>query len=1041
AIEAYKEVLSVDPQNLAALKALDTLFEKTGRMEEYLENLEHQLEVSPEGDRAGIYQEMASTWEEKFGKPERAAEVLEKVLLIEDRNQKAYRDLERLYRQERKWESLVDTYRKHILVTNDGTERIDLYTKMGQVYEGELRDLDRAIDAFSDVLNIEPEHVDALAGLARLYEETEQWERAIDVMRRLVKVSADPKQKVDLNYRLGKIFDEQMKDPEPAQEYLVEALSQDPAHVPSMLSLLGLYKRRGDWMKAAQLMVRAEAATVNTLEKGRLLFDAAKIFQEKLGDDAQATDLYARVLQLDPEHVDAGEPLSELYFKREDWAPLVPILEMLARKADRKTNKELTLLNHRLAKAADKLGDNDKALKYYKQSYDLDSTYLPTLIDRAALLYRQEHWDDAFRIYQTILVHHRDAQKDDDIVDIFFRLGRIKLKLGERTKAVNMLEKALEIQPGHRATLQALIDLYTDSGDFEAVIKQKRSLLGSPAADNDEKFKLSEEIAAIYKDKLNNPQKAIAANLEALNLKPTDHQLLHNLLDLFSETKQWKKAMEILGKLADLETGKVKARYLVASGNIANYELHSTDEAVDLYNTALDNDPDDLKAFERIDKIMTAKKDWKNQERNFRKMIKRFGQEPTPERKPTVVALWHGLGEIYRSRLKDYKSATAAFEVAVQLDPDGVARHQILAELYQLSGPDSYDKAVAAYRHLIKVSQDFGQMAVHMKTLRRLYMETRQYDRAWCVTSALAFLRKADGEEQQFFEQYRPKGFARAKARLTEELWQRNIYHPDEDRYISHVFAAVSQVVAAVRAKEHKDWGLKRKDKRDVATDQLLFSKVFNYVNQVLGVPQPELYLRPESPGELDLANAREKAALTPSFVVGANLLQGRPEKELAYVIGKKLTFMRPDHFVRWPNVVPTVAELKVVFLAALRLVQPNVPVKPDLAQPVGQYYDALRKLMPPQMTEQLGVVVQRFLATKSEADLHKWSNAVDLTATRAGLLVCNDLDVAARLAQSEPVSVGVVEPKEKIRDLIQWSISDEYFTLREHLGLIIGQG
>jgi tetratricopeptide (TPR) repeat protein len=1041
AIEAYKEVLSVDPQNLAAINALDVLFEKTGRMEEFLENLEHKLEVSPEGDRAGIYQEMASTWEEKFGKPERAAEVLEKVLLIEDRNQKAYRDLERLYRSERKWESLVDTYRKHILVTNDANERIDLYTKMGQVYEAELRDLDRAIDAFSDVLNVEADHADALAGLARLYEETEQWERAVDVERRGLAIAADPKQKVDLNYRLGKIFDEQMKDPEPATEYLVEALSLDPAHVPSMLSLLGIYRRRGDWMKAAQLMVRAEAATVNTLEKTRLLFEAAKIFQEKLGDDAQATELYGRVLQLDPEHVEAGEPLSELYFKREEWAPLVPILEMLARKADRKTNRELTLLYHRLAKAADRLGDNEKALKYYKQSYDLDSTYLPTLVDRAALLYKMEHWDDAFRIYQTILVHHRDAQKDDDIVDIFFRLGRIKLKVGERTKAVNMLEKALEIQPGHRATLQALIDLYTDAGDFEAVIKQKRSLLASQATDTDEKFKISEEIASIYKDKLNNPQKAIAANLEALNFKPTDHQLLHNLLDLFSETKQWKKAMEILGKLADIETGKVKARYLVAAGNIANYELHSTDEAVDLYNNALDSDPDDLKAFERIDKIMTAKKDWKNQERNFRKMIKRFGQEPSPERKPTVVALWHGLGEIYRSRLKDYKSATAAFEVAVQLDPEGTARHQILAELYQLSGPESYDKAVQAYRHLVKTAPDFGAMIQPMKTLRRLYMEMRQYDRAWCVTSAMAFLRKADAEEQQFFEQYRPKGFARARARLTEELWQKNIYHPDEDRYISHVFASVSQVVSAVRAKEHKDWGLKRKDRRDVATDQLLFSKVFNYVNQVLGVPQPELYLRPESPGELDLANAREKAQLTPSFVVGANLLQGRPEKELAYVIGKKLTFMRPDHYVRWPNVVPTVAELKVVFLAALKLVQPNVPVKADLAQPVGQYYDALRKLVPPQMMEQLGVVVQRFLATKAEADLHKWSNAVDLTGTRAGLLICNDLEVAARLAQAEPMAVGVVAPNEKIKDLILWSISDEYFSLREHLGLIIGQG
>jgi len=1041
AIEAYKEVLAVDAQNLPALKALDTLYQKTGRNEEHLENLEHQLEVSsPEGDRVEIYQRMAVLWEEEFAKPDRAADVLEKILLIDDRNQKAYRDLERLYQQERKWEALVETYRKHITATNDAKDRIALHTKMGQVYETELRDLDRAIDAYQDVLNVETDHIEALAGLARLYEETEQWDRAIEMMRRLLRVSTEPKQKVDVNYRLGKIFEEQMKEPEPAQEYLVEALSQDPSHVPSMLSLLGIYKKRGDWQKAGQLMIRAEANTVNPLEKSRLLHDAAKIFQDKLGDEQHAADLYARVIELDPEHVEAAEPLADLYFKRQEWAPLVPLMEMLVRKADRKTNRELTLLYHRLAKAAGELGENDKALKYYKQSYDLDSTYLPTLIDRAALLYKIQHWDDAFRIYQTILVHHRDTQKDDEIVDIFFRLGRIKLELRERTKAVNMFEKALEIQPGHRATLTALIDLYTDSGDWEAVVKQKRALLASPNTDLDEKFTLGEQIAGIYKDKLLNPQKAIAAHLEALNFKPNDRQVLHNLLDLFSDTKQWKKAMEILTKLADLESGKLKAKYLVAAGNIANYELHSTDEAVEIYNQALDEDPDDLKAFERIDKIMTAKKDWRNQERNYRKMIKRLGQEPPPDKKPMQIALWHALGEIYRSRLKDFKSATAAFEVCVSLDPDGGARHQILAELYQLSGPETYDKAVKEFRYLVKSTHDFGQMAAHMKTLRKLFLEMRQYDRAWCVAAALAFMRKADPEDQQFFEQYKPKGFTRARARLTEEMWQRNVYHPDEDRHISAVFAGVSQAVAAVRAKEHKDWGLKRKDKRDIATDQLLFSKVFNYVNQVLGVPQPELYLRPESPGELDMANTREKAQLIPSFVVGSSLLQGRPEKELAYVIGKKLAFMRSDHFVRWPTVVPTVAELKVVFLAALKLVAPKFEVKSDLAQPVGQYLELLRRLTSPQMMEQLSANVQRFIATKAEADLHKWSNAVDLTATRAGFLVCNDLDVATRLVQTEPASVGVVEPKEKIRDLVLWSISEEYFVLREHLGLVIGQ-
>ena len=157
------------------------------------------------------------------------------------------------------------------------------------------------------------------------------------------------------------------------------------------------------------------------------------------------------MLQLDPEHVEAGEPLSQLYFKREEWAPLVPILEMLVRKADRKTNRELTQLYYRLAKAADELGDNEKALKYYKQAYDLDSTYLPTLLDRAALLYQLEDWDDAFRIYQTILVHHRDTQKDDRDRRHLLPPRPHQAEAGRAQEGLNMFEKALEIQPGHRA--------------------------------------------------------------------------------------------------------------------------------------------------------------------------------------------------------------------------------------------------------------------------------------------------------------------------------------------------------------------------------------------------------------------------------------------------------------------------------------------------------------------------------------------------------------------------------------------------------------
>ncbi len=1038
AVEAYREVLTVDPQNLQALKALEQLHLKAGHTDAYLDVLEHQLEVTPaDSERVSLYLRMAQVWEQQQGKAERAIDCLLRALEIDPQQLAVYRDLERLYRGERNWDALVDIFRRHIDVETEAKERTAVYLALGRVFEEELRDPDRAAESYNDILTFDPDHTDALRGLARIYEQTEQWDRAVEIMERLVDV-VPAQEKVDLSFRLGKILDEQMQMPESAEERLSDALSVDPGHVPSMLSLINLYRRRGDSLKAAQMMVRAEPCTQNVLEKTRLLFEAGKVYQTDLNDEARARDLFARTLELDPEHVEAGAPLAEIYYRRQEWVPLIPVLEMLARKTDRRANKELHVLYYRLAKAADKLGDQDKALKCYRHAYELDPTHLPTLVDRADLLYRRQQWDDAFKLYQTVMVQHRESQSDEEIVEVFHRIGNIKMKVGERAKAINMYEKALEISPGHRPTLLALGQVYAEAGDWEAVIRQKRALLAH-AATVEDKLRAHEEIIAIYREKLGNPQKAIAIYLEALELKPDARNLLVDVLELLHETKQWKKAVEILMRLANLEAGKAKARYLETAGIITNAELHSPDEAVEMFNQALDVYPEHLKPFERIDKIMTAKKDWTNQQRNYRKMIKRLGQEVPADKKPMQLALWHGLGEIYRSRLKMYREAAEAFEVCVRLEPDNLSRHQILAELYQVQGPESYDKAIRELRLLINQASEPKDMVPALKTLRRLYAELGRYDQVWCVASTLSYLKQADAEETRFFEQYRNKGLSRVKARLTEENWQRQIFHAGEDRYVSLVLANISQTVVAIRADEHRVYGIRRKDKRDLATDQLMLARVLVYAGQILGVGLPEVFLRQDWAGEMEFVSARDKQQLCPAIIFGTALLQGKQEKDLAYSLGKRLALLRPDHVLRWPRVVPQVSELKAFFLAALKLVQPQLPIKADMDGPVAERVELLKRFLPPQQMEQLAEVVRRFMASNAEVDLHKWATSVDYTSTRAGFLLCNDLEVAAVHVLSEPIAVGSADPKDKLRDLIQWSISEEYFELRSHLGLAIG--
>jgi tetratricopeptide (TPR) repeat protein len=635
------------------------------------------------------------------------------------------------------------------------------------------------------------------------------------------------------------------------------------------------------------------------------------------------------------------------------------------------------------------------------------------------------------------------------VVRIYHRLGMVRQQLGERRKALNMFEKALEIDPTHRLTLQAVIDLQSDQDDHEAVIQAKRGLMAT--SEHAEKVQLLNEIGDIYQEQLGNSQKAISAYLEALDIAPDDHQLLQKVLELYSETQQWKKAVETIGRFIDLEKETVrKGSYYQAAGTICRNELKDLDEAIEYYDKALDaffGDPDllpeslwtrALKAFQDIDKILTTKRDWKAQERAYRRMIKRLSQEGKKSAKsPVLVQLWHSLGEIYRSRLKHYSSAIQAFEIAKQLDTSNTDRKEILAELYLVGGPDYTDRAVSLHMEMLR---DNPFKYDSYKALRRIYMDTHQYDKTWCVCNTLAFLKKADADELQFYEQYKPRGFVKAKHPMNAETW-RYIHHPDENRYISAIFGAVWQAPAQLRARPLKDFELRRKDRRDVANDQLLFSKIFYYVAQVMGVmPPPEVYLQENRPGEIMLANIQEKKmGVIPSFVVGQNLLSQRPEKEIAFVAARRLCMVRPEHFLRL--LISTNTELKVILMAAIALIKRDFPVPADLQQPVQQYMMQMQAVFQanPQLYEQVGVLVQRFLQNAPEVDLARWGHAVDATSYRLGFAICGDLEVAARLVSADPVVVGGPQVKDKVKELVLYSVSEDYFTVRKQLGLTIG--
>ena len=306
AIVAYQKVLDVEPENLVALRALEALYEKTSQYDKYLGVLESQLRISAgDGERISLYERIAATHEERFANLPRAAAAYEQIIEIDPRNYAAYHLLARLYQQIGNHEALVETHKKHIASTTDAATRIELYVAMGQVYATRLQDLDRAIEAYTDALALDPSEPNALAALADLYEKLGEWDHAVTMLGRVVQGSDDAR-KPELYWRMGRIQYKELGEPGTAEASLLRGLALAPEHVPTMEALIEQYSDRGDWLKAAEMMKRAETHARVAVDKVRLLCDAANIHLYKLRAVDQARQLYAAAIALDPEHVETA---------------------------------------------------------------------------------------------------------------------------------------------------------------------------------------------------------------------------------------------------------------------------------------------------------------------------------------------------------------------------------------------------------------------------------------------------------------------------------------------------------------------------------------------------------------------------------------------------------------------------------------------------------------------------------------------------------------------------------------------------------------
>ena len=1031
AVATYQKLLDRDPRHAEAMAGLESLLRKSERWDALAAVLTKAAQRDP-GNA-----EIAAKLEELFERTEQNTPLVE---LLSDRltqqpdDQPTLAKLEALHQQRQDWQELTSLYERELLRNPDDAEtlgKLESVFKQTQQWQplGALYERRLAKDSGDPEL---------LGKVEELYRMSEQWKALADHLKhRAEQKTADEARPLQLER--AAIFIDRLKDIDAAlavaraslpddvataEEIFAKCLERFSDNPAPLLAMADLARGKGDYLRATKFLLDAAEHTQNPLELGRIFTEAGAIHLEKLDDEDRAIECFEGALAADPEEVNAAAKLLALREKREDWVGAEPLLDLLLRKTEDGTAK--CELYQRQARCARKLGKFDKAAAALAAATALDKGSYALARDLADLHFEREAWAEARTEYERAKSLLGVEVENATLVSLYERLALCALKTEDQGAAVRAYEEALAVEPGKRATLDALVELRTARGEWKEVVGLKRKLLPLATSDG-ERARILEDVGDLLQEKQSDWTGALEAYLQVLALEPERRQVLYKTLDYYTREKQWPKAVAALQRLADLESepaGRAKLNYAVAA--IYRDEMKDTAKAVEQFAKVLDDSPLYPKAFDAIEKLLGEAKEWKELERALRKQIKRLPQDAPPESK---LRLWDGLADVALKQ-HDRESAMLTMEVAIKFDRDNMSRQERLAKMYFDMGPSMADKAIAQNQFLLSRKPDRLES---YKALAALFFQAGAHDKMWCVAGAMTYLGKADPPLKALFENYRPTQTPTTAGKLTGELW-RKVVHPDENPYLDALFALLSPAIAMTTAQPRKVLGLDRHARVDVSTDSWPYAAALRYVANTIESTVPDVFIKKDAAGTVSLVNLKDKNALAPALLVGIGFGQLSSQSEVIFDLAKRMVQLRPERFPRFA--LATGSALDIAVRAGLQL--GGSPIGPgDHGEEVDKMAKHLDAFIAGPLRTELKVLAKRYVeACGEQLDIGKWIIASDLTASRAALVLCGDIVAASRVLAIEPTGQSPLSVAERMNDLLPYFVSEHHFAVRAALGM-----
>ena len=528
------------------------------------------------------------------------------------------RELARVYKKAERWNAFIEVMKDAVDKVSWASpeDKVPLLNEMIEIYRDRLKLDVMVVNAFNQILNIQPNNADAADALAAQYEQMKRWPDLISLLRKKAQTSEDVSEKVALHLRVANLFLEKFSNQAEAIKAFETVLELDPEHAQALGFLKQMYEKRRDWEKLIAVNQREIAKIADPAERAGRRAEVAKLSSEKLKKPSVSIELWRQVLVDSPENLEAFGELEKLYEREKAWSELGDVLQQQVKLSGADVARRSALLIKLGILFTEKVNAPDKAIAAWRELLQFDPENRRAQDALKKLYLQQRDWNALEEFYaaqgkwdELVRVLERQAETEEDPakLGLWNKIGEIyRDRLTKADRAQKAFEKALSIDSTNAVAAEALIPIYEKANAVGPLAQVLRVQLDHTSGFEERQARMH-RLSKLLDGDAGDAAGALEIALGAFAENPSGDWAREDAARLAAASGRWPQLVEVFEQaLARLKDNAARLPVLSTLAHAYEGELANPETAIERNQAILEISPKNEQAVEALERLYVA---------------------------------------------------------------------------------------------------------------------------------------------------------------------------------------------------------------------------------------------------------------------------------------------------------------------------------------------------------------------------------------------------------------------------------------------------